>query len=207
MKTSRFVRILLPIITVTGIILFGLFVHSCEKELIIPNQSDSAASANQKTLPRKENICGEIYQKPLYFETSYAEAGHALIYNDNTYYYIELNAWNGYLIANTYVFIGTLRSKLPIDKFGNPDLSLYQYTVKEKPWSIQRKFRIPLSDITGHSIQSIAVELKKPKEESIATDNANAWVDGHLFGSSVRGRYFGYDKQICRTIHELSVPE
>lgn len=207
MKTSQFVRILLPITVLTSLILVAIFVHSCEKEQILPYQSNSGTSENQKTTPRKENMCGEIYQKPLYFEPNFAEVGHALIYNDHKYYYIELNAWDDYLIANAYVFIGTLGSRLPIDKFGNPDLSLYQYTVKGKPWTIQRKFRIPLSEIAGQSIQSIAVELKKPKEGSIVTKNANAWVDGHLFGSTVRGRYFGYDKQICRTNQVLFVPE
>ena len=206
MNTSQITQLFLLVTAALSITITALIIPSCEKDPIQLNQNLDTLTNLQKTSPQKESICGEIYQKPLYFEQNYAEVGHALLYNDNTHFYVEINAWDNYLISDAFLYIGTLRSELPLDKFGNPDLSLFQYSIEDKPWSNQRKFRIPLSEMTGHTVQSVAVILKKPKGNTTIS-SVNAWVDGHLFGSSERGRYYGYDKQICRQNQPVTTNE
>ena len=181
-------------------------MYSCEKEIITPNAEDNIILSNKTTRPI-EGYCGDIQQKSIIFNSNNEEVGQALIYNDQRNFYIELSSWGDYLIEDVFLFVGTDRNAIPLDKFNNPDPISFEYSIQGKPLNNTRKFRLPLNDVPGQSILSCAMELRKPKPRGIANGEEYAWVDGHFFGSSVRGRYFGYDKQICRTSSATSQAE
>jgi hypothetical protein len=203
MKNKRNTRILF-ISFGFGLVLTGLFMYSCEKESIAP----IATHVNQEKTTRPiEGYCGQVTQNSILLEPINQEVGQVLSYNDQHHFYLEITSWNDYLIEDAYLFIGTDRNQIPLDKFNNPDLSAFTYAIEGKSLTNIRKFRIPLNELPGYSILSCAVEMRKPKKSNAATADNYAWIDGHIFGSSIRGRYFGYDKQICRTTQGQSLPE
>lgn len=205
MKKRRNIRLFFISLGVT-IGIGGISMYSCEKEIITPN-SGSTQGLLEKTTRPIEGFCGDVMQKSIIFNSNNEEVGQALIYNDQHYFYVELTSWNDYLIEDAFLFVGTDKNAIPLDKFNNPDPSSFEHSIQGKPLNNMRKFRIPLIDIPGQSILSCAMELRKPKPRGVANGEEYAWVDGHFFGSSVRGRYFGYDKQICRTTSGTSQTE
>lgn len=203
MRKRRNIRIFFITLGITAG-LGGLSMYSCEKESISPNPT---TIHQEKTTRPIEGYCGDVMQKSIIFNSNNEEVGQALVYNDTRYFYVEINSWSDYLIEDAYLFIGTNRNQIPLDKFNNPDPSAYTYSIEGKPLNNIRKFRIPLSDMPGQSILSCAIEMRKPKNKGVATGEEYAWIDGFFIGASIRGRYFGYDKQICRTTQGESLPE
>jgi hypothetical protein len=123
--------------------------------------------------------------------------GQALIYNDTKYFYVIMTTKKGYLFSNSYMHIGSAIKEIPTDGDGNPILENYEYTIDAKPSSNFRKFRIPISEITGKNFVSVAVEAEK--NTTTAEKPFTVWIDGQWMGDLQMGRTFVYTKQICKT--------
>lgn len=194
MKKSNFKYFFIAAVVVLGVV--AVSVYSCEKQEFIPNTTGSISNDPTRFVTEPGAICGEMVETNIVKADGRA-VGTALIYNDVKYFYVIMTPNKGYLLGNSFMHVGSTIREIPADGNGNPVLRNYEYTIDAEPSSRFRKFRIPISEITGKNFVSVAVEAEKDVTD--ADKSFTVWIDGQWMGDQQMGRTFVYTKEICRT--------
>ncbi len=190
---KRFTLISGVIITVTITIFF-----SCQKDEIVPLDKNKSADqiTNQELFP-KPFFCGELVRKDLVLKNE-NKIGNAFFYNDNDNFYVHLVANRGYTFHNAYLFTGQFQD-IPLNVNLNPDISAFNYQIISDDMSTVRKFKIPLTALTGTFDVSLMVQTKNSNftwDEKMYKFE-RAWCQGKLYGNTLFGRFFSYRKGAC----------
>ena len=143
------------------------------------------------------DVCGQIKTSVILRQDD-REVGKARIWNDTKYFYVELYPYKNYLLGNAFMEVCDNTSDIPVDHGGNPQTSKYEYNITSRPYSAERIFRIPLSDIETKSYVSVAVSMIQNSADK--TREFVAWIDGRFIGNQKNGRLFSYTKQNCLTV-------
>lgn len=184
------------IAAVLSIAVVSVSVYSCEKQNFSPNTDEAVADLPDRFISEPGAICGEIVEKRIMKDAS-GDIGEALIYNDAKYFYVLLTAKRGHYMKDAFMHVCDRYSEFPLDRNGSPSLFMFEYKIKNQPVSSVRKFRIPISEISGNNYVAVAVEFNN-------TGNNNqeyklAWIDGKFLGTEQPGRSFTFTKVNCLT--------
>lgn len=181
----------------------GVTFYSCEKEEITPMEAtvDNTIKANdQETDEEKfsfdnpQNICGEMSSNYMLSNEGKAVAKY-FCYNDNDFFYMALIARKGMVINEAQLQLTTDFEKIPLDEQGNPDFKNFKHTIQGVEASVQKVFRIPISEVHGKTLVTGTAMVT-----DMMTDNNKpyrVWVAGKEFGNSLKGRVFNYTKGVC----------
>jgi hypothetical protein len=194
MKKSNLKFFLIAAVLVLGVVVVS--VYSCEKQTFVPQTTDSVSNDATRFITEPGAICGEMTEK-LILKADDRAVGQALVYNDTKYFYVIMTPNKGYLLGNAFMEVGRDMKEIPSDGNRNPILSEYSYTIDSKPSSTFRKFRIPVSELTGNNFVSVAVEAVSSKAS--LNKSFMVWVEGEFMGTEQKGRIFTYTKQVCKT--------
>jgi hypothetical protein len=184
---------------ISGVIIFvsiALF-FSCQKEEIEPLKNKSVEQVSDQDLFPRPFFCGELVRKDLVLKND-TKIGNAFFYNDNDYFYVHLVANRGYTFHNAFLFAGQFED-IPLNANLNPDVSAFNYQIISDDMNTVRKFKIPLTSLTGTFDVSLMVQTKN---DNFTWDDKmykfeRAWCQGKLYGNTLFGRFFTYRKGAC----------
>lgn len=200
MKTNKTILKRISLMLFISIVTALGFLISCEKENIQPVGPQNLKSSQKvpdELLPLPE-ICSEIIHKDLLLKDN-SKVGDIYLLNDSEYFYVHILARKGTLLHNAYLFAG-LMERIPMTDEMNPDVERFNYKIIQDDFSTVRRFKIPLKELSGKFIISLAVQTKDD-ELSLNEDFIKyhrAWADGKIYGKTYIGRLFTYTKGICR---------
>lgn len=206
MKKSNLKYLFASVVVALGVV--AVSVYSCEKEVITPNNltTEGTEMKTDVNIPIPGSICGKIQQKGL-IKVNDQEVGEALVYNDTKYFYVQLTTNRGYYMMDANMHICTKFEEIPVDKYSNPDISRFTYSISGKPLSTVRKFRVALTEMNGNSLVTVTVKTKYLRKGDDPIRFERAWVDGRSFGTTEPGRVFAYEKGLCLENQETAVDE
>ncbi len=190
---TRFTLISGVLISVTIAIFF-----SCQKEEITPlDKNKNIEQTTSQELFPKPFFCGELVRKDLILKNE-TKVGNAFFYNDNDYFYVHLIANRGYSFHNAYLFTGQFED-LPLNINLNPDISAFNYQIIADDMNTVRKFKIPLTALTGAFEVSLMVQAKNSNFswEDRMYKFERSWCQGKIYGNTLFGRFFTYRKGAC----------
>jgi hypothetical protein len=171
---------------------------SCQKEEIVPvEKNNTVDQASTEDLLPRPFYCGELVRKELLLKNE-TKIGNAFFYNDNDYFYVHLVANRGYSFHSAYLFTGQFND-IPLNANLNPDIGAFNYQIIADDMNTVRKFKIPLSELTGSFDVSLMVQTKNSNYtwEERKFKFERAWCEGKLFGNTLFGRFFTYRKGAC----------
>lgn len=204
MKKSNFKFFLLATVVSAGVV--AASVYSCEKEEIIPNETTKNAESADGFVTEPNGVCGVILEKDI-VDQQHKTVGQALIYNDTKYFYVVMSSYKSYEFTDVYMQIDDKYGDFPLDESGNPLLKEFEYSITGQPASHARKFKIPLTEMSGVSHLSVGAKVKMVMEGSTNTKPITVWVDGKFYGSDKIGRSFVFEKTACLTTQGEPVKE
>jgi hypothetical protein len=198
-KKTKFRYFLTGSLIVIAAIVVG--VYSCEKRIFTP-QTDTAISDDPtRFITEPGAVCGKILDKRI-MKDQETSVGEALVYNDGKYFYVLLNTKKGYL-KDAYMHVSSKYGSLPMTEDGTPIIEKFNNKITGERPSNLRKFRIPLTELSGTSYISVAAEYV----QNLNNNNQKVhitWVEGKFFGTTNPAQIFDYKKQICYTDDAVS---
>jgi hypothetical protein len=171
---------------------------SCQKEEIVPEMKNDAVNmVASEDVIRRPFYCGELVRKDLLLKND-MKIGNAFFYNDNDYFYVQLVADRGYSFHSAFLYTGFFND-IPLNANLNPDVGAFTYQIIADDMNTVRKFKIPLTDLTGSFDVSLMVQTKKSNFswEERKFKFERSWCHGKLYGNTLFGRFFTYQKGAC----------
>jgi hypothetical protein len=184
---------------VLGVIVAGVSVYSCEKEVITPNNADKM---HPEVMDPKD-YCGKTMEFKLVGEND-AIIGSATVFNDTKYFYVKMKSSRDYVFGDAAMHIASRSDGFPLDLNGNPSLSLFKYKIQGQPLSTDRAIIVPLSSLNKLSYVTVNVQSKALHSTEKHSLFVSTWIDGRQYGNTVKGRVFTYQKQTCLTTEGVS---
>ncbi len=169
-------------------------VFSCEKQIFSPQTESAISDDATRSITNSGEVCGKVIKKRI-MKNGETSIGEAIIYNDKHYFYVILKTEKGYF-KDAYLDISSKYGTLPMDENGSIILERFSHKSPGFTPGKERKFRIPLSEMSRKSYVSVGVEFVQN------LNNMNqkvhiSWVEGKYFGTNKPAQIFDYQKQLC----------
>lgn len=176
-------------------------LYSCEKAAITPSERtlEGNDAEGDFSIPEPNSICGNIENKFLIDEHGH-KIGEALIYNSKKYFYVYLTTKEGIFMRDVYLHVTDKMEKIPLDQNGDPFYKIFKYQIVGKSLSNVRKIRVSLKDMEGVSLVTVMAQTFDMNDEDVNGEIDLSWVDGRIYGKTLLGRVFTYEKQICKSL-------
>ena len=172
-------------------------VFSCEKQIFSPQTELAISDDATRSLTESGEVCGKIIEKRI-MKNGETSIGEAIIYNDKEYFYVLLSTDKGYF-KNAYLDVSSKFGTLPLDENGSIIIDKFNHKSPGLKPGKERKFRIPLSEMSRTSYISVAAEYVQNLNNTTQKVHIS-WVEGKHFGTSQPAHIFDYRKQLCSLV-------